>query len=405
MSSGQAVRPSQFVLTYGVGSIIETPNGPRVIMNYSDWGRIFNKSDTSLELTKYEIRDQNVSDQLKGGKIFRLPTNADLQIPDDRALFKTKRFPEWGLCQTHRKLYQITSIGTSRCPHCSPTKNAQEEAIRFVRACPCGHLDDVTWHEIVHKKVSNCNFAIFDWIETGSALWDIKIQCPRCGANASLQDVYNDRWKCSGRFIESDLREPCEEKASVVLRNASNLRVVEPVSALTIPPMTSNIHRILQNTHILSIIASEDSWTKRRLIEKLLTAAKRFPEINSVTIAEIERLPEANILNAIRDILHSFDQHVSEKDVKTKELAALRYAAINGAPLEQCSDPQDFEVDKNAVRNSVQFSPNLFLRITPVKRLRVVMAQQGYVRPIRGVAKGKVDTGYFDGQDLLVCRS
>jgi len=399
MSSGQAVRPSQFVLTYGVGSILETPNGPRVIMSYKEWGRIFNKSDTSLELCKYEIRDQNVSSQLDGGKIFRLPTNADLQLPGDRALFKTKRFPEWGLCQTHRKLYQITSIGTSRCPDCNPTKNAQEEAIRFVRACPRGHLDDVTWGEIVHQKNPKCNFSIFDWIETGSALWDINIQCPRCHSSASLQDVYNNRWKCSGRFVESDFKEPCEEKSSVVLRNASNLRVVEPVSALTIPPMTTNIHRILQNTHILSILASEDSWTKKGLIEKLMTAAKRFPEINSVTIAEIEQLPEATILNAIKDVLQSLDQNLSDRDVKQKELIALRYAAVNGAPLQQCSEPQDFEVDKEAVRSSVQFSPNLLLRITPVKRLRVVMAQKYYVRPIRGTAKAKVDTGYFDGQD------
>ncbi len=200
-------------------------------------------------------------------------------------------------------------------------------------------------------------------------------------------------------FIESDLTEPCDEKASVVLRNASNLRVAESISALTIPPMTTNIHRILQNTHILSIVASEDCWTKERLIEKLKTAARRFPEINSMTIAEMEQLPEENILNAIKDVLQSLNQNLSERDVKQKELAALRHAAIYGAPPQQCYETQDFEVDKDAVRNSVEFSPNLFLRITPVKRLRVVTAQKGYVRPIRGTAKAKVDTGYIDGQD------
>jgi hypothetical protein len=399
MSSGQAVRPSQFVLTYGVGSILETPNGPRVIMSYKDWGRIFGRPDTSLELCKYEIKESNVSSQLKGGRIFRLPTNADLKLPDDQALFRTKRFPQWGLCQTHRKLYPITSYGTSKCPHCGPTKRAQEEAIRFVRACPRGHLDDVAWADIVHQQNPVCKHQVFDWIETGSALWDIRIQCPKCGSIVSLKDIYYGPWICSGRVVENDLKEACDEHASIVLRNASNLRVAELVSAVTIPPMTTNIHRILENTRVLPILASEETWTKNKLIEKLRTASKRFPEINSITISEIEHASEANILSAIKDLLQPSEQTLSERDVKAKELEALRHAALYGAPPQQFSEPQDFEVDKDAIRNSVELSPNLFLRITPVKRLRVVTAQKGYIRPIRGLAKAKVDNGYFDGQD------
>jgi hypothetical protein len=368
-------------------------------MSYKDWGRIFGRANTSLVLSRYEIRDTNVTNLLKGGRIFRLPTNADLQLPEDHALFRTKRFPHWALCQTHRKLYQISSSGTSRCPHCSPVKPAQQEAIRFVRACPRGHLDDVDWYGIVHHKNSVCNFSLFDWIETGSALWDIRIQCPKCESSASLQDVYNETWKCSGRFIENDLTEPCEEKASIILRNASNLRIAETVSALTIPPMATNLHRILENTRIFPILASETSWTKSKLLSKLLNATKVFPEINSTTLAEIERSSEQNVLDAIRDVLQPPDQNLTDSDVKDKELEALRHAALNGAPPQQSPEPQDFEVDKNAVRHSVQFSSNLFLRITPVKRLRVVMAQKGYVRPIRGPAKTTVDTGYSDGQD------
>ena len=126
--SGQTVRPSQFVLTYGVGSILEAQNGPRIILSFKDWGRMFQGQQSSLSLDQYEITDANVSALLNGGKIFRLPTNSDLQIPDERILFRTGRFPNWALCQDHTILYEISRQGTSRCPKCDPRKEAQYEA-------------------------------------------------------------------------------------------------------------------------------------------------------------------------------------------------------------------------------------------------------------------------------------
>jgi hypothetical protein len=115
-------------------------------------------------------------------------------------------------------------------------------------------------------------------------------------------------------------------------------------------------------------------------------------------IIDIECSSEESILAAISDVLRPQEEDLTDTDVKTKELAALRYAALHGAPPQSLSEPQDFEVDKDAVRHSVQFS-NLCLRITPVKRLRVVTAQRGYVRPIRGPAKSVVETCLNDGQD------
>lgn len=399
MSSGQAVRPSQFVLTYGVGSVLEAPNGPRMILDFENWGRIFGKSSTSVELsTKYQIRDDNVSALLNGGKIFRLPSNAELQLPDEQVLFKTDPFPHWALCQDHRILYELTATGSTRCPRCRPGKAAQREAIRFVRACPRGHLDDVDWKGIVHRKNRTCDGALFGWIETGSTLYDIAIECRKCGAKATLRDIYNGTWECSGYFPESRTREACSERASVILRNASNLRVPEIVSALTIPPRTSQLHRILEDPQILPIIASDESWTKSKLVSKLKNAARVIPSINATLIAQIERTDENDILSAINEVSEPPKQSLTPKEVKDKELQALQDAAVNGAPPRPYSEPQDFEVDKRAVVLS-QLSKNLFLRITPVKRLRVVMAQKGYRRLVRGPTPITVPTCYRDNND------
>ena len=399
MIRGQGIRPSQFVFTYGVGSILEAPNGPRIILHYRDWGRIFGFADTTIQLSRFEIRDANVSALLKGGRIFRLPTNADIQIPDEQVLFRTRRFPRWALCQEHRTLYELTASGTTRCPRCPPGKAAQDQAIRFVRACPRGHLDDVGWKGIIHRWKTGCDGALFDWIERGSTLRDITIRCRKCGAQATLQDVYNGTSACSGRFPESDTEELCDERARVILRNASNLRIPVIETALTVPPRTTPLHRLLESPRILPILAAEPSWTKSKLLSRLTTAAKFIPEINPITISEIEGASEAEILSAIEDVMKPLEPDLTPRDVRNREFQALQSAAIHGAPPRPYPHPTDFEVDKDAVITT-PLSPDLSLRVTPVKRLRVVIAQKGYRRLIRGRSPPKVvETFYSEDQN------
>ena len=399
MIRGQGIRPSQFVLTYGVGSILEAPNGPRIIQQYSNWGRVFGFPNTSIQLSRFEIRDANVSALLGGGRIFRLPTNADMQIPDEQVLFRTKRFPNWALCQDHEILYELTPSGTTRCPKCPPGKLAQDQAIRFVRACPQGHLDDVNWKGIIHRRKKTCDGTLFDWIEKGSTLRDITIKCRKCGSEATLQDIYNGTWACSGRFPESGTQELCGERARVILRNASNLRIPVIEMALTIPPRTTPLHRLLENPHILPILAAEPSWTKSKLLSRLRTAARLIPDINPITIAEVERASEDEILSAIEDVMKPLEPDLTPKDVRDREFEALQNAAIYGAPPRPYPQPTDFEVDKDAV-TTTQLSPNISLRISPVKRLRVVIAQKGYKRLIRGSSPPKVvETFYREDQN------
>lgn len=399
MSRGQAIRPSQFVLTYGVGSILETTNGPRMILDFKEWGRVFSLPDTSLLLSnKYEIRDANVSALLSQGRIFSLPTNADEQIPDERFLFRTGRFPRWALCQDHRILYKLTANGTTRCPECRRNKEAQHEAIRFVRACPRGHLDDVDWKGIVHRNYKNCDGGLFDWVESGSTLKDIILRCRDCGSTAVLQDIYNIKYKCSGRFPESGIQELCQEQSWVILRNASNLRVAETVSALTIPPRTTILHRLLENPRILPILAAETSWKKDKLLSRLKTASRTIADINSILISEIEDATEEELLAAIEDLTEPPKENVTFAEVKQQEFKALRNAAAYGAPPRPSAHPHDFEVDKTAVIEA-ELTSNVSLRITPVKRLRVVTAQKGYKRPVGGPTPTVVETFYRDGLD------
>ncbi len=385
---GQAIRPSQFILSYGVGSIIEAPNGPRLIPIFEKWDlsrTVFSGSGSTV--TRFRIEDRNASAQLNGGEIFEIPTNPQFDLPTAQPLFRTIRFPRWALCQRHRILYRLGSQGRSGCPSCGGrVGDAQDEAIRFVRACPNGHLDDVDWRGTVHGG-RPCPGDTFDWVEeTGSDLKSVRIRCRTCGAEASLQDIYYRTSKCSGYFPEEGGTEPCDEEASVILRSATSLRIPEVITSITIPPPALRIHILLSQPAIgkglLSLAASSND-PKGDLLRNLKTiAASRPDQIDPATIAEIERIPEDEVEKAINDLLAPAGGNKSMEQVKDEEFTALQDAAEHGYPPRPSTGPL-FEVDRNAVVR-LTHSSGLVFRVTPVKRLRVVMVQRGYRRPVRG---------------------
>lgn len=384
MSQGIALRPSQFVLTYGVGSILESPNGPRAVLDFKDWGGPFNSRNLSLVLSKdYEIQEMNLSALLDGGKIFRLPTNADLLQTNDTPVFRTGLFPRWAHCLTHDIIYELRPDGRTRCPNCSPAEYAQDQAVRFVRACRRGHLDDVDWPKVVHQKADPCDEELFRWIEGGSTLAEIRIRCLKCGAEIGMSQVYYGKHFCSGRLLESGEKEHCNEEASVILRNASNLRVAVLESALTIPPRDTRPRRILENSYLYSALALavKQSWTKEEIIEHLGGFGDSIPGFNAVSLDEIRKTPARVLLRTINDIVSTkqLRRKLSAQEIRDMELEALKNAALLGHPPQPDSSVHDFEVDRESVK-TFSLSKNLKLRVTPINRLRVVIAQKGYRR-------------------------
>ncbi len=388
---GQPLRPSQFILTYGVGSIIEAPKGPRIIPVFNRWDlayRIF--SGSGDELANYEIMDRNASAQLNEGQIFAIPTNPSFELPVTKPLFRTFRFPKWGLCQRHRILYPFGNRGRSSCPQCRDGVDKQYEAIRFVRACPNGHLDDVNWPHMVHGA-KECDCKLFVWDERlGSDLKSVRIKCRKCGAEISLSDIYHRTYSCSGYFPEEDCYEECDEKASVMLRNATSLRVAETVTSITIPPPALNIHRILSRPTIgkplLCLVIKKD-----RPKEALLGFLRELAEnpssgIDPATISAIDKTPEGELRQAIADLLEPHETKTAD-EVKEEEFRALSAAAVNGYPPYPSEKPM-FEIERDTWMR-YEHASGISFRVTPVKRLRVVIVQRGYRRPVRGFAGGE----------------
>lgn len=403
---GQSISPSQFILSYGVGALINTREGPNIILDFQNWGQMFSFHGAGKSLNDFEISDGNVTALLNGGRIFRIPTNADLEKPEEEVIFRTGLFPRWAKCERHKCLYQLSPSGMSNCPKCPPGKFAQDEAIKFLRACPDGHLDDIDWQRIIHRKNKNCNSKHFEWIqETSDDLQSIRIRClgKGCNAEATLWEIYNQTFHCSGYSPESDATEKCTKDAIVILKSASNIRQPENVSALTIPPKCTSLHYVLSLPAVLMALAMNPSIDKSGLISALKQAAVNQSDLISPdTIDTIEEHDDDEVKQAIIDVKKPVDQKLTMVSLKEKEFDALKYYSFHGYPPNP-KEPVDFEIEKRSFVD-LTFSSKLKVRVTPVKRLRIVIAQRGfrrYVRPksipVEQFSPRLVEKSYFDG--------
>lgn len=398
----QPIRRSQTITTYGPGAILEGLDGPRIIPTIERSG-IFN----GRRPTDFEIPDQRLSQALlNGAGILRLPSNAELGQPDYQHIYDTDRFPSWSLCVRHGILYRKSVDNDQACPRCTPLANkyeawlqAKREAIRFVRACPVGHLDDVDWVKIIPHRTASCNPTYLEWHGGGGALRYINIECPQCGEDVNLGYAYSREWPCSGRFPELGISRPgCDQESKIIQRGASNLHISELQTALTIPPRSSRLHRLLEMSIIRSVLVTTSVRHKKDLIDGLTQLVDNGLLLQSI-VNEIQGCGEEEILSAVQDVLANTVPATSQS-LRLQEFEALRNAASFGAPAHPSPTPGApplFEVFQQAVR-ILNRPSGIRLRITPVNRLRVVMVQTGYHRldPINQV----VDRMYDDGQRL-----
>ncbi len=396
----QLLRRSQFITTYGPGAIMEGPNGPRVIPTLHH-SQLFAQRRPAT----FEITDLRLSQALLGNAgILRLPSNAEVGEPDAEAIYETFPFPSWALCVRHGILYRKTTPDERACPRCPRLARASEawtqvrrQAIRFVCACPDGHLDDVDWIGIITHTRTPCSPPYLQWQGAGGALRHVNIVCPGCGASINLGLAYARDWHCSGRFPEEGKTQSgCNTLAKIIQRGAANLRISELQTALTIPPRSTPLHRILEIGIIQTVLLTAQPQTKQTLLSALQPIVQRGL-LNPTVLTQLGNYPEPTILAAVNDTI-SGTTPTTIRDLRLEEFGALRRAAAYGHPPQPSSTPggpPQFEVIPGQVR-ILSRSGGHKLRITPVNRLRVVMVQTGYRRlePLNPA----VDRVYDDGQ-------
>jgi len=393
----QHMRVSQFVITWGPGAILEGPEGPRIIP-LPDTG-LFDPE--KLEPEKFEISDLRISRQLLGGKrVFRLPSNAELGKPGE-PIYRTKPFPEWKLChrveshgsekpvlERRGKKFSVLFRGQA-CPLCGE----KASPVRFVAACPEGHLDDVDWPGLVHRNRKCSHRKWFAWF-SGPTLGETEIVCPECGLGIDLGRAYYGKHPCSGRYPEqepltdSPRRKGCSASAKIVHRNASNLRIPEIRALFTVSCYT-DLHRILQQRSIADSwvgirAATQEEWG--RALRKAIRELEEKGRVEPGTSERLEEYTDEEIEAAAREIdcLHE----TGEKPYGSlilEEFQVFRRASEEGIPPVQ--DRRNLSrtlihVDPGRVVRAFEVPGLGRFRIVPVLRLRSVIVQTGYRREV-----------------------
>lgn len=398
----QSIRISQFILTYGPGAILEGSNGPRIIPD-ADIGLFYKGSQFRPDI--YRINDPRMSKgMLDGANIFRLPSNAEVGYLENQDVYRTKPFPLWKLCMNKRNHHDFYLLYQgSQCPVCRDPDRSGQEAIRYVMACPKGHLDEVSWDYLIHKGVK-CqrtvpnlekvlsNSECFYWHGAGGALSLIEIQCPRCGMKTNFGNAYNTEWYCSGRNPHQEelgpmaVRVPrtCNRRAKIMLRQASNLRIPELRTLLSVRSVLTSIHSHLSHPAIKGVLdaiplpfpSSADE------LKQVLSKMAAGGSISQNTLDEIFRSPWKEIQDAISDVRKI--PPTSYRELILDEFNELVAASVKGAPPSHSPPPNSkiiFEAPPHLKKTFPTSNGNKF-RIQPITRLRTVTVQTGFRREI-----------------------
>jgi hypothetical protein len=397
----QGIRPSQFITTYGPGAIIETTDGPALIPSIRTSG-LFQMAGVRgrVPISQFEIVEPRITPRLlssmlprpidRGVLVYRIPSNAELGLAENEVGYRTFAFPLWSHCERHQVIYRVTAGHGVGCPQCGNLSlrellsRARQDAVRFVLACRNGHLDEVPWRDLISEhRTTACPGRCYSWTGAGGGLKNVELTCLDCGKKTNFGRAYGSSWPCSGRLIEDPTGSThrCSERAEITQRLATNLRITQLLPILTIPPTDGAIHRMLLSSGLYAAtVASPVPISTKAALVEMAQKLEAGGLIGPGVVTEIEAREEATLMRALRDIEEMRrDQASSSLDeAKDHELRELQRAADYGH-LGALGEAGYFEVDNSEVKR-VTSPSGLQLRVTPVKRLRVVTVQLGYRR-------------------------
>lgn len=296
-------RRTQGIVPFGIGAIIDFPEDSLMAAGLDAWPIQVSPEHTAPlreALRVSEPRLQARLTSLLGRRITDLfmPAEAPPQTrqpfaqpigPVLHAPTPFVRFPEWHFCPRCRAMQRVpwnTGSGDSKM-HCENTKFRRKAKkttkpcgelpikrrprlvpVRFIMACPEGHISDFPWAKWAHGGAPGCGeeTGTLFLVSTGGAGLDgLRVECTRCdNGSRTMRGAFNPdqfariaRVTCLGErpWLGPDAREECQgNTVQVVQRGASNVYFPKVISSILIPPYSETLHRILDNPTVWSEI-------------------------------------------------------------------------------------------------------------------------------------------------------
>lgn len=375
------VRPSQVIHTFGIGALVDLPNFSALVMGTPYWERPSARHVISEPRLLAVVRN-HLGEQVKQLATPPIPEDVDGDNPlnpDSLKGVPVTAFPHWVKCTAcdliarldhgvfalkadpyradrTRFVHTNCNKGRGRAPSVIP--------VRFIRACPNGHLDDFPWRKFVCRANSDCKseLRLYEFGVSAQAD-DITVKCHSCGESQRMTDAFSDAGKtliskCSGRHPHLDQESSCEEEAKPMLAGASNLWFPVSLSALSIPSDSGELSQLL-----------EEHWPLLELAVSIevLTAFRAAGNLDMFAKWKDEELWSA--IEAMRESAEN-QEKIDSRQLKEEEWEVFSNPdpSLNGRNFKLLVTPPPKGYEE------------LIEKVVRVERLRVVQAQIGFTR-------------------------
>ena len=358
------IRRSQIVGTFGPGAMIDLVKNAVLVGGLASWR--FGGVDT-------EVKEERLLSRLRSKHPGLMALRAPPEHDEDRGRglgVSALEFPRWFVCQQCRIVEQ-KRFGdpkrNGRYVH-GCAKGAFFVPVRFVVACPHGHLDDFHWLKFLtaDHHAPGCTSRAEARLREGptGSFDDVRVECAACHRSRPLKDAMAPGaiGDCSGKMPWlGAVREECAETPKLIVRTASNSYFPLVVSALSIPGDRKCQTVVREHLELLKpLTKGTDLATLVKLFEHLGPALAPFTE---------------------EEIVRTTKQELGLEKRPREELRPAEYKRItNAEPYEHGARPRrDEDFAAYALPRAADW-PKAIAKVVLLPRLREVRAQTGFTR-------------------------
>lgn len=262
--------------------------------------------------------------------------------------------------------------------------------VRFVRACPKGHIGEIDWYFFVHEGETSCRRNL--WIDEQGTSGDIAslwVRCD-CGKRRSLAQAADHKRFKALRYCDGgrpwlggqSTQEECHELNRLLIRSASHAYFPQLLSVISLPTPQ-------EDACAKAVAAVWNLVQKVDTVENLDLLRGLVPDVK----AAFEGLESGAVLKAILACHH--EGSVSSGPAPTIKDAELEVLTTPQGPIGH--DHPDSEFYARALSPAVWRRPGMEAveRVLLIHRLREVVAQVGFTRfeAVAPDTDGELDIG------------
>lgn len=391
MPADRPIRRGQLISPFGVGAMVSFPRDEALMTAGLDAWTAHAKKQCPAD---WLVREERLEARL-GVTHLRLPPDhrdpgVGVQLPNQDIPFV--RFPRWHYCHYCGGMEELGLFSSRQRCRALPwaTRNCVQRArkpwlipVRFVTACPQGHVQDFPFREWVHRGQpagNQCQLRLLAG-RSSAGLTGIKIMCT-CGQSRSLGGIFDfneqtggalHRIACDCQGFRPWLGEwenppGCGQFLQVVQRGASNIYFPHVVSSIYLPlwaeAAASGVVKALEDPRVWGPLSSGVVGGKISSDRCEMVASMRNLDPNDLLAAaqrKLDGIPEPSALMG-----------QTEEAFRRSEYDALK--AERGAPQ------SDLLVETASLSRYKSPVCPAFSHLALVHKLRETRAHKGFTR-------------------------